>query len=122
MSCKIDCLPYKTKNLIKETHGGGRVVSAPGSETSVSSSIPTSAIIYDAYISIMKNKKNLIKETRDSFLFVECGEEQQVTRPRGEDKTSIARFPVKLQKLFTDCVKCKSEMIRLPCCKHFNQN
>ena len=29
--------------------GGGRVVSASGSETSVSSSTPTSAIIYDAY-------------------------------------------------------------------------
>ena len=32
-------------------HGGGRVVSASGSETSVSSSTPTSAIIYDAYTS-----------------------------------------------------------------------
>ena len=33
--------------------GGGRVVSASGLETRVSSSMPTSAIIYDAYISIM---------------------------------------------------------------------
>ena len=39
-------------------HGGGRVVSASDSETSVSSSMPTSAIIYDAYTSIMKIKKN----------------------------------------------------------------
>ena len=39
------------------SHGGGRVVSASGSETSVSSSTPTSAIIYDAYTSILK--KNL---------------------------------------------------------------
>ena len=36
---------------------GGRVVSASGSETSVSSSMPTSAIIYDAYTSIIKKKK-----------------------------------------------------------------
>ena len=34
------------------------VVSASGSETSVSSSMPTSAIIYDAYTSIIKIKKN----------------------------------------------------------------
>ena len=32
---------------------GGRVVSASGSETSVSSSMPTSAIIYDVYTSII---------------------------------------------------------------------
>ena len=38
----------------------GRVVSASDSETSVSSSTPTSAIIYDAYTSIIK-KKNLKK-------------------------------------------------------------
>ena len=36
---------------------GGRVVSASDSETSVSSSTPTSAIIYDAYNSILKKKK-----------------------------------------------------------------
>ena len=35
----------------------GRVVSASGSETSVSSSMPTSAIIYDAYTNT-KNKKS----------------------------------------------------------------
>ena len=39
-----------------KAHGGGRVVSASGSETSVTSSTPTSAIIYDAYTSIIKNK------------------------------------------------------------------
>ena len=38
-------------------HGGGRVVSASGSETSVSGSTPASAIIYDAYTSIKKKKK-----------------------------------------------------------------
>ena len=38
-------------------HGGGRVVSASGLNTSVSSSTPASAIIYDAYTSIIKNKK-----------------------------------------------------------------
>ena len=37
-------------------HGGGRVVSASGSETSVSSSAPASTIIYDAYTSIIKKK------------------------------------------------------------------
>ena len=45
---------FKTK---KKTNGGGRVVSASASETSVSSSMPTSAIIYDAYTSIIKIKK-----------------------------------------------------------------
>ena len=43
-------------------HGGGRVVSASGSETSVSSSMPTSAIIYDAYTSIIKIKKKFKKK------------------------------------------------------------
>ena len=43
-------------------HGGGRVVSASGSETSVSSSMPTSAIIYDAYTSIIKKKKKKKKK------------------------------------------------------------
>ena len=37
--------------------GGGRVVCASGSKTSVSSSTPTSATIYDAYTSIIKKKK-----------------------------------------------------------------
>ena len=37
-------------------HGGGRVVSASGSETSVWSSTPASAIIYDAYTFIIKKK------------------------------------------------------------------
>ena len=36
---------------------GGRVVSASGSEACVTSSMPTSAIIYDAYTSIKKKKK-----------------------------------------------------------------
>ena len=36
---------------------GGRVVRASDSETSVSSSMPTSAIIYDAYTYILKIKK-----------------------------------------------------------------
>ena len=36
------------------SHRCGRVVSASGSETSVSSSMPTSAIICDAYTSIIK--------------------------------------------------------------------
>ena len=43
--CRI-CLPSIT---FYYAHGGGRVVSASGSETSVSSSTPTSAIIYDKY-------------------------------------------------------------------------
>ena len=34
-------------------HGGGRVVSASGSETSISNSIRISAIIYDAYTSVI---------------------------------------------------------------------
>ena len=63
--------------------------------------------------------ENLIKETSQSFLCVECGEEQQVARPCCEDETSLDRFPVKLHEQFTNCVKCKSEMVRLPCCKQF---
>ena len=46
-------------------HGGGRVVSAFGLETSVSSSTPTSAIIYDAYSSIIKNKKKFLGPWED---------------------------------------------------------
>ena len=46
--------------LVVDEHKTGRVVSASGSETSVWNSMPTSAIIYDAYTSIIKNKiKNL---------------------------------------------------------------
>ena len=41
---------------LKAKHGSGRVVSASGSETSVWSSTPTSAIIYDAYTSIKEKK------------------------------------------------------------------
>ena len=43
-------------------HGGGRVVSASGSKTSVSGSTPASAIIYDAYTSIKKKKKKKKKK------------------------------------------------------------
>ena len=43
---------------------GGRVVCASGSETSVLSSTPASAIIYDAYTSIINKKKT----DRMSFL------------------------------------------------------
>ena len=43
--------------LIQDAHGGGRVVCASGSKTSVLSSTPTSATIYDAYISIIKKIK-----------------------------------------------------------------
>ena len=49
------CFCFIKKNL--KAHGGGRVVSASGSETSVSSLTPTSAIIYDAYTSIIKKKE-----------------------------------------------------------------
>ena len=44
----------------KSQFGGGRVVSASGSETCVTSSMPTSAIIYDAYTSIKKKKISLV--------------------------------------------------------------
>ena len=50
-------LKGKTKQRKNKKHGGGRVVSASGSETSVSGSTPASAIIYDAYTSIKKKKK-----------------------------------------------------------------
>ena len=38
---------------------GGRVVSASGSETRDSSSTPASAVIYDAYNSIIKKQKQI---------------------------------------------------------------
>ena len=41
------------KKIAYTSHGGGRVVSAPGSETSVCSSTPTSAIINVAYTFIL---------------------------------------------------------------------
>ena len=63
--------------------------------------------------------ENLIKETSQSFLCLECDEEQQVAQPCCEDETSLDRFPVKVHEQFTDCVKCKSEIVRLPCCKQF---
>ena len=47
---------------------GGRVVSASGSEACVTSSMPTSAIIYDAYTSIKKKKKK--KKKLKSWLVV----------------------------------------------------
>ena len=47
---------------VNKAHGGGRVVSASDSETSVSSSTPTSAIIYDAYNSIIKKKKKIVTD------------------------------------------------------------
>ena len=67
------CVKKKKKNLAvaceqvneADAHGGGQVVSASGSETSVWSSTPTSAIIYDAYTSIIyKTKKKSVKQKR----------------------------------------------------------
>ena len=48
-------------------HGGGRMVSASGSETSVSSSTPTSAIIYDAYTYMIKKKNLTGQQWIDAF-------------------------------------------------------
>ena len=47
----------KLRNNKSKTHQGGRVVSASGTETSISSSTPAGAIIYDACTSIIKKKK-----------------------------------------------------------------
>ena len=55
-------------------HGGGRVVSASDLETSVSSSTPTSAIIYDAYNSIIKKKLKKKKKV----LIVACCDQVQI--------------------------------------------
>ena len=53
--------------FITAAHGGGRVVRVSGSETSVSSSTPASAIIYDAYTSIIKRRiKNKKRNTKKS--------------------------------------------------------
>ena len=48
-----------------QTKGGGRVVSASGSETSGSRSTPTSAITYDAYTSVTKKKKRKKKASKE---------------------------------------------------------
>ena len=56
MACFNQCRKRIRRINSEIAHGGGRVVSASGSETSVSSSTPTSAIIYDAYTSITKKK------------------------------------------------------------------
>ena len=55
-ACKNSDNPYKELFGTCEyvSCQGGRVVNASGSETRVSSSTPTSAIIYDAYTSIQK--------------------------------------------------------------------
>ena len=63
--------------------------------------------------------ENLIEETSQLFLCVECSEEQKVDRLCCEDETSKDRFLVKLHEQFTECVKCKSKTVRLPCCKQF---
>ena len=48
-------LQSKTSNLpLLGAHGGDRVISASGSKTSVSSAMATSAIIFDAYTSIIR--------------------------------------------------------------------
>ena len=61
-----------TVKCLSSAHGGGRVVSVSGSETSVSSSTPASAIIYDAYTSIInKKKKKKKKKSRMALGLVE---------------------------------------------------
>ena len=60
---------FFVKSMIREVaHGGDRVVSARDSETSVSSSTPASAIIYDAYSSIINNKSK--KNASQSIFFL----------------------------------------------------
>ena len=49
-------IEYEIGLVLSKTYGGGRVVSASGSETSVSGSTSASAIIYDAHTSIKKKK------------------------------------------------------------------
>ena len=51
-------------------HGGGRVVSASGSETSVSGLTPASAIIYDAHRLLLYKKKKKKKKKRKKKKFV----------------------------------------------------
>ena len=43
-------------------HGGGRVVSASGSKTRDSSSTPASAVIYDAYNTIIKKQNERVEK------------------------------------------------------------
>ena len=61
-------------NHMVAAHGGGRVVSASGSKTSVSGSTPASAIIYDAYTSIKKKKKKKKKKKSHGCSYIEVVE------------------------------------------------
>ena len=66
-ACMQRCDVKFNLNLKHCLHGSGRVVSASGSETSVSSSTYTSAIIYDAYTSVIK-KYNIQKKKKKNNL------------------------------------------------------
>ena len=74
---------YSKQQKLTLAHGGGRVVSASGSETSVSSSTPASAIIYDAYTSIIKKKKLTLSSS------LEC-----TPRVHSKIKVSAAQFRI----------------------------
>ena len=60
--------PTKQTTEVTSQKCGGRVVSASGSETSVSSSTPAIAIIYDAYTSVIKKKNKKKKMKSVGFL------------------------------------------------------
>ena len=62
----------------RNAHGGGRVVCASGSKTSVSSSTPTSVTIYDAYTSIKKKKKKKKKKKSTTKLYLRIAQLQGV--------------------------------------------
>ena len=66
--------------------------------------------------------ENLVDEAIQSFLCLEFGEEQQLTQPYFTHKnvaTFYNQFLVQIQDHQTDCVKCKSEMVRLPFANKF---
>ena len=83
-----------------KSYGGGRVVCASGSKTSVSSATPTSAIIYDAHTSIIKN----IYRTgnRQAFEYA-------------QDNEVICRFkkPLLREHVYKEVVKTKWPLTRI---------
>ena len=62
--CHGELAAVRATPLCLHMEVGGRVISASGSETSVSSSTPASAITYDAYTSIINNKLKIIKKKK----------------------------------------------------------
>ena len=65
------------------------------------------------------HSKNDAKVSDNKLTCRECEEQQYVAKPCCSDITSRERFSVKFNERYAECSICHSEMIRLPCCNHF---